>query len=123
MRGYESRAQRDEKECIRARPVTPKCALSVACSARKAGMSQPLARIRARVRVGEAGVEWDVCLYWVVRGWNPMWGWWEVCQRQRGVGWGVGEGGVVVGVWSSGVGREGVPCSPDHGEPPSTTTE
>ena len=92
--------------------------------AQSGGERQPLARIRAGVRVGEAGVEWGVCLYWVVyRGWNPMWGWWEVCQRQRGVGWGVGEGGVVVGVWSSGVGREGVPCSPDHGEPPSTTTE
>jgi hypothetical protein len=63
-----------------------------------------------RVRVGEAGVEWGVCLYWVVRGWNPMWGWWEVCQRQGGVGWRVGEGGVVVGVWSRGVGGEGVPC-------------
>ena len=63
-----------------------------------------------RVRVGEAGVEWGVCLYWVVRGWNPMWGWWEVCQRQGGVGWWVGEGGVVVGVWSRGVGGEGVPC-------------
>ena len=64
MRGYKSRAQRDEKECIRARPVTPKCALSVACSARKAGVSQPLARICAGLRVGEAGVEWAMCLYW-----------------------------------------------------------
>ena len=40
-----------------------------------------------------------------------MCGLWEVCQRQGGVGWGVGEGGVVVGVWSRGVGGEGVPCA------------
>ena len=63
-----------------------------------------------RVGLGEAGLGWGGCLYWVVTGWNPMWGLWEVCQRQGGVGWGVGEGGVVVGVWSRSVGGEGVPC-------------
>ena len=83
-----------------------KCADNVLRRVGSRGLG-PWARIGGQ---GGAGLGWGGCLYWVVTGWNPMWGLWEVCQRQGGVGWGVGEGGVVVGVWSRGVGGEGVPC-------------
>ena len=62
--------QRKETQKIHpARSMTPKCALTVACGARKAGVNQPGRHPCRGVSVGEAGVEWGMCLYWVVRGW------------------------------------------------------
>ena len=73
MRGHTAyiTSSRRRKKCIRAHPMIPKCALSVACGARKAGVSQPGRHPCRGVSVGEAGVEWGMCLYWVVRGWYP----------------------------------------------------
>ena len=90
--------------------MTPKSTPPVACDAWETGGWDRGHALAGSVGLGEAGLGWGGSLYWVARGWDPMWGWWGVCQRQGGVGWGVDEGGVVVGVWSCGVGGEGVPC-------------